>query len=133
MLTRYTWRQDNLEKARDIENAYSRRMHQLEDSARPDSRTKLYSIYQGIKYRCLNPKSKDYPNYGGRGIQLSPAFAEFSLFKEWALTHGYSEGLTIDRIDNDGDYSPENCRWITRAENIGKSNKTRIKRLIKNE
>ena len=89
---------------------------------------RLYRIWMGMRQRCNNPNSVKYPIYGGRGIKVCDDWNQsYPSFKEWALSHGYAEGLTIDRIDNDKGYSPDNCRWISNKEQCNhKRNNVRI-------
>jgi hypothetical protein len=79
-----------------------------------------------MKQRCLNPCNHKYPSYGGRGIKICEAWLSIRGFFEWATNNGWSEGKTIDRIDNDGDYCPENCRWISVSENSRKKRTTKL-------
>ncbi|MBT1161282.1 hypothetical protein [Bifidobacterium sp. SO1] len=87
---------------------------------------KLYAIWNNMKRRCENPKMPSYRWYGGRGIRVCPEWHSFQCFEKWALSNGYAEGLSIDRIDNDGNYEPANCQWISSADNTRKAAETII-------
>lgn len=81
------------------------------------SKEKLYGVWSGMISRCYHKNCNQYKNYGGRGIKVCEEWANnFLYFYEWALTNGYKAGLSIDRIDVDKDYSPDNCRWINMSE-----------------
>lgn len=81
-----------------------------------DRHTRLYRIWTGMKYRCTNPHCANYNRYGGRGISVCEEWEQYESFKVWAVSNGYSNALTLDRIDNDGNYEPKNCRWATYKE-----------------
>ena len=81
------------------------------------SGTKLYHIREGMLSRCNNPNSPSYKHYGGRGIKVCDDWHNPVKFIDWAIANGYKEGLKIDRIDNNGNYEPNNCRWTTMKVN----------------
>lgn len=78
--------------------------------------TRLYRAWQHMKDRCNNPAAKNYKDYGGRGITLCQEWMDFETFAEWAFSHGYADDLSIERIDNDSGYRPDNCKWATWKE-----------------
>lgn len=79
------------------------------------SDSRLYTIWALMKYRCNNPNRKEYADYGGRGIRVCKEWNDPQNFIDWALNNGYSDDLTLDRIDNNSGYCPENCRWVTKS------------------
>lgn len=88
--------------------------------------TRLYNIWRGIKDRVLNPNCKHYVNYGARGIFICSDWQnDFILFKQWAISNGYTDTLTIDRKNNDDGYYPDNCRWVTKKIQARNTRKTR--------
>ena len=79
--------------------------------------TKLYGVWSTMKSRCNNPNNKSFKRYGDKGIKVCDEWVtSFKSFYDWALTAGYKDGLTIDRIDNSKGYNPDNCRWVTSSE-----------------
>jgi len=80
------------------------------------SRTRMYINWQAMKQRCINPNSINFIHYGGRGISVCDSWQKYENFRDWALSNGYSEDLTIDRIDNNGNYEPNNCQWVGMEE-----------------
>ena len=103
-----------------------------------NSQTNLYHVWSSMKDRCRNKNNKYYERYGGRGISICEQWKEdFEEFKKWSYENGYAEGLSIDRRDNDGNYTPDNCRWVDQTtQNRNKSNvvwielEGEVKRLI---
>ena len=95
-----------------------------ESVGRRSAGTRLYRIWRSMNSRCYIQSATEYKNYGGRGIVVCDEWkCNYQSFKEWALLSGYADELTIDRIDNDGNYEPDNCRWVSREQQmLNKSN-----------
>ena len=91
--------------------------------------SRLYVIWRGMRRRCSNKNYKGYHRYGGRGITVCDIWEDFAVFREWALTHGYNDSMTIDRINNNGNYEPNNCQWILKGENIIKDQAKPVRQL----
>lgn len=86
------------------------------------SKSKIYGVWSSMKQRCFNPKYAGYHNYGGRGIVVCDEWKnDFACFYNWSIKNGYRENLTIDRRNNDGNYKPSNCRWVSiKVQNMNK-------------
>lgn len=97
-----------------------------------DYKKRLYNIWWGMIGRCANPNNTSYANYGAKGIKVCDEWKQYLSFKTWAISHGYNYVLTIDRIDNAGNYCPQNCRWITREENARRARQIFSKQERKN-
>lgn len=90
-------------------------------------KTRLYYIWKSIKERCYNENNKHYKDYGGRDITMCESWKDsFESFRDWAVENGYSDELSIDRIDVDGNYEPSNCRWATEKEQANNKRNNRL-------
>jgi len=86
--------------------------------------TRLFRVWNNMLSRCYNPNATGYKNYGARGITVCDEWRnDFKAFYDWAMSHGYSDDLTIDRINNDSNYEPTNCRWVdSKTQSTNRSN-----------
>ena len=91
-----------------------------------DTGSRLYGIWKGMRTRATNKNRKQAKDYVLRGIYVCDEWSDYRKFKEWAMANGYADNLTIDRIDNDGPYAPENCRWITQKEQCRNKRNTHV-------
>lgn len=89
---------------------------------RHESTTRLYEIWTGMRKRCDNQSFKQFKDYGGKGVKVCDSWLDFQAFKKWALLNGYTEIMTIDRVDSSGNYEPSNCEWVTKGENSRRGN-----------
>lgn len=87
---------------------------------------KLKQLWVSMRARCNTRSNGAYPRYGGKGIKICDDWKDYYKFREWAESAGYQDGLSLDRIDNNGDYSPENCRWVTRTEQLRNRSNNRL-------
>lgn len=86
--------------------------------------SRIYSIWSNMHSRCHNPNTPRYSDYGGRGVGVCSEWGDFLEFHKWAILNGYSDELSIDRIDNNKGYSPDNCRWVTMSEQLNNRRNT---------
>ena len=99
--------------------------------------TRLYNVWNSMRQRCNNPHAQSYHNYGGRGISICSEWDDYGVFRDWALKTGYDKSAkrnecTLERIDVDGDYCPQNCKWVTMKEQ-GNNRRDTIYLTYKNE
>lgn len=88
--------------------------------------TRLHGVWSMMKQRCFNPNQRTFKWYGARGITVCAEWLDFMGFYEWAVANGYRDGLTLDRIDPNGNYSPENCRWISWKKQMNNKRSNRL-------
>lgn len=95
--------------------------------------TNIYDVWRSMKDRCNNPNNSRYKRYGGRGIRVSEEWNDPKAFYEWATKNGYKKGLVIDRINNDGNYEPSNCRFVDVKTNNRNKSSNKVNERIVNE
>ena len=108
-------------------NKWNKFIHGHNPTIHGNSGTPIYNMWNGIINRCNNPKHAAYKDYGGRGIRICNKWKNnFHLFKKWVLSHDYKKGLQIDRKNNNGNYTPENCHFVTPAQNTHNNRHTKL-------
>ena len=91
------------------------------------SHTRLHNIWLTMRQRCEKPKCSTYHKYGAKGIRVCTEWGVFENFRDWSLSNGYADNLTIDRINPLGNYEPSNCRWVTqKVQQNNRSNNIRL-------
>lgn len=92
------------------------------------NKERLYNTWKCMRQRCNNPNNKSYPNYGGKGVKICEEWNDYSIFRSWALNNGYTDELSIDRINSNGNYEPSNCRWAN--DKVQMNNQTRNRKIL---
>ena len=121
---------DNLKRGKSTRcNKCKGKLYKSRMTTHGESKTRLYYVWLTMRNRCIRKDVPSYSRYGGRGIKVCEEWMHsYTSFRDWALGHGYAQGLEIDRIDNNGDYCPSNCRWVDHLTNM---QNTRINKLVK--
>lgn len=110
-------RMDSLRNGKAIScGCYNKEMSIKANTKHGMYKTRIYRIWHGMKSRCLNYNNDSYKNYGGRGISICSEWMDFSAFKKWSIINGYKDFLTIERVNVNGNYNPQNCTWISMEE-----------------
>lgn len=95
----------------------------IKHGGRKNRKDRLYSIWSNMLDRCTRPTIRSWDRYGGRGISVCDEWQDFAAFRDWAMANGYTDDLTLERVDNDGNYEPDNCTWIPRSQqSLNRSN-----------